>query len=238
MSVRVSSLPAVTTCTTPTTSWPGARVKRSLATGSGRAGGSCASGGGGGGGGSRCEPKSEQALSATVRRAAGTKRKAGILMEGDYDRCRRTGAVGVLLQQDGLIRQFVVAATRAGEMTSQQRTHPQNAHDRAIAETPSAVVVLHLAAYRVPLRLRDPRCDTAVGDDLDVVIGHVHVDQHAVVVLGVPHPKLPEELQRARAWLEVAPQLGQIEPCLDHEADLATMTRLAFPDRLFDCVTH
>src|SRR5215469_972810 len=71
------------------------------------------------------------------------------------------------LQQHRLIGQFVVAAARAGEMSSKERPDPENSDHRAVAETSLAIVVLHLAAYRIPLGLRNPQCYTAVGDDLD-----------------------------------------------------------------------
>ena len=51
------------------------------------------------------------------------------------------------------------------------------------------------------------RGDAAVGDDLDVAVGHQHVDQHAVVVLGVPDAELAEHLERALARRQAAPQL-------------------------------
>src|SRR6516165_4317823 len=87
------------------------------------------------------------------------------------------------LQEHRLIRQLVVAGARAGEVPPEERPHPEDSDHRALAETSLAIVVLHLPAHRVPLGLRNARRDTAVGDDLDTVIGHQHVDQHAVVVL-------------------------------------------------------
>ena len=107
----------------------------------------------------------------------------------------------------------------------------------ALAEAPGAVVRLHLPAHGRPLRRRDLLRDAAVGDDLDHVIGHEHVDQDAVVVRGVPHPELPEQLQRPLARREVAPQLRQVERRLDDEADLPAVARLALPDGLLDAAS-
>ena len=80
--------------------------------------------------------------------------------------------------------------------------------------------------------------DAAVGDDLDVVIGDQHVDQHAVVVRGIPDAELPEHLQRPGARREVTPQLRQVEGGLDDEADLPAVAVLALADRLLDRIAH
>src|SRR4029077_12487973 len=81
------------------------------------------------------------------------------------------------LQQHRLVRQLVVAAAFPGKVPSKERSDPQNPDHRALAETAGAVVVLHLAAHRIPLRLADAGCYAAVRDDLDGVIRHEHVDQ-------------------------------------------------------------
>src|SRR5215469_16060312 len=94
--------------------------------------------------------------------------------------------------------------------------------------------MLHLTAHRVPLSGPHPARDAAIGDDLHRVIRHEHVDQHAVVVLGVPHAELTEELQGARPRRKVAPQFRQIESRFHDEADLPAMARFALRDRLLD----
>src|SRR2546427_361815 len=54
----------------------------------------------------------------------------------------------------------------------------------------------HRAADLLPLR--PGLCvDAAVGDDLHVALREQEVDQHAVVVLGIPDPKLGEDFQGA-----------------------------------------
>ena len=97
---------------------------------------------------------------------------------------------------------------------------------------------LHLPAHRLPLRLRDAGGDAAVGDDLDHLVRHEHVDQDTVVVRGVPHAELSEQLQRALPRRQIAPQLRQIEGGLDDEADLPGMMRFAAADGLFDGVAN
>src|SRR5688572_31256555 len=62
------------------------------------------------------------------------------------------------------------------------------------------------------------------------MLGEQHVDQHAVVLLGVPDALRGEHLARPLARLEPAPELGGFELRLDHEADLAAMALLRLPD--------
>src|SRR5256885_9563477 len=55
----------------------------------------------------------------------------------------------------------------------------------------------HRAADLLPLR--PGLCvDAAVGDDLHVALREQEVDQHAVVVLGIPDPKLGEDRKSTR----------------------------------------
>src|SRR5690348_105571 len=103
------------------------------------------------------------------------------------------------LQQHRLIRQLIVAAACARKVTSEQRSYPEDADHRALAKAAGPIVVLHLAAHRVPFRRLDAGCDAPVGDDLDGMIGHEHIDQYTIVVLGVPDAELSEQLQRTRA---------------------------------------
>ena len=50
-----------------------------------------------------------------------------------------------------------------------------------------------------PLAPADVPVQAAVGDDLDRVLGEQQVDQHAVVVLGVPDAELAEQRDGALA---------------------------------------
>jgi len=50
------------------------------------------------------------------------------------------------------------------------------------------------------------RARAAVGDDLDRVLGQQQVDQHAVVVLGVPDPQLAEQARSRAASRAAAPR--------------------------------
>ena len=51
----------------------------------------------------------------------------------------------------------------------------------------------------VPGRLLHFRADAAVGEYFDVAVHELEVDEHAAVVLGVPHRELSEHFARALA---------------------------------------
>ncbi len=88
----------------------------------------------------------------------------------------------------------------SGKYAHQQRRHffqrLRAGHPRS---APSRNAAPMRCAMRGPFRVVDPRVDAAVRDDLDRVIGQQQVDQHAVVVLGVPDAQLAEQRDRALA---------------------------------------
>ena len=103
---------------------------------------------------------------------------------------------------------------------------------------PSPELGLHRAADRLPARSADLRIDAAIGDDLDVAVGEQQIDQHAVVVRGVPDPQMREHVERALAGGLVAEQGGAVERAFHDETDLAGMRCFALLDRLLDAVEH
>ena len=76
---------------------------------------------------------------------------------------------------------------------------------------------------------------TTVGHQLDRVFGQQHVDQHAVVVLGVPHTQLGKLHQRPLAHdvcgrdpiAQMAPQVAGGQPAFHADAYLAGVALLA-----------
>src|SRR5207249_5117749 len=104
----------------------------------------------------------------------------------------------------------------------------------AYGEPAGLELALHGAADRVPLGLRDFSGDAAVGDDLDAPIDELHVDQHAAVVLGVPHAQLAEKLLGARARRESAQEIGDMQRAFDREAQLAGMKFFGLADGVFN----
>src|SRR6476620_3567124 len=63
--------------------------------------------------------------------------------------------------------------------------------------------------------------ESAVGHHLDAALGQQQVDQHAVVVLGVPDLELAEHRDGPLARAGAAPEIAQGQARLDAQADLA-----------------
>src|SRR5689334_8653408 len=95
---------------------------------------------------------------------------------------------------------------------------------------------LDRGADGLPLALSHLRIDSAVGYDLHPALGEQYVDQHAVVLLGIPDALEGEHLARALTRRHSAPQLTGRELGLDHETDLPAVGLLGFGDRARDAV--
>jgi hypothetical protein len=83
-------------------------------------------------------------------------------------------------------------------VTLQQLVNGDDAGQAALAPATAGVVIPHTRANIVPFGLRDAAGDTAVGHDLNALLGHQHVEQHAGVVLGIPDLQLAEHLACAQ----------------------------------------
>ena len=57
--------------------------------------------------------------------------------------------------------------------------------------------LLHFAADRVPFALRNTRVDAAIGENFDLAVDQLHVDQDAAVFLGIPDAQVGKQLDRA-----------------------------------------
>ena len=73
-------------------------------------------------------------------------------------------------------------------------------------------------------------CQAPVGNDLESMFRHQQVDQHAVVVFGVPHAVFAEQHQRAFACIGVTAQVAPGEPRFRHDANLPGVLPLAGSD--------
>ena len=74
-------------------------------------------------------------------------------------------------------------------MARKQRPHRIDAGDRADFEAAGAEMRFHQAAHRLPVGLGNAAVKAAVRDNFDIAIRELDVNQHAVVVFGVPHPQ-------------------------------------------------
>ena len=70
--------------------------------------------------------------------------------------------------------------------------------DRADFEAPGAKMLLHQAAHRLPFRRTHFPMEASIGDDLDMAVGQLHVNEYAIVLVSVPHAQLRKHIERAR----------------------------------------
>ena len=94
----------------------------------------------------------------------------------------------------------------------------------------------HRRSDRAPLGRVDVPAQATVGDDLDRVLGEQQVDQHAVVVFGVPDAQLAEHRDGAFARARVAPQVTPWQAGFHTHADLAAVLRFARRDARLDAL--
>ena len=123
----------------------------------------------------------------------------------------------------------------AGKCVASSPRHRLDPLDHAALEIsgPETRVSISTQIFSQPA-CADLGVDAAVGDDLDVAVGQQQIDQHAVVVRGVPDPQLREDIQRPLPRRLIAKQRRAVERAFDHEAHLAGMRGLARLDRLLD----
>src|ERR1700690_1879048 len=103
------------------------------------------------------------------------------------------------LQQSRAVRQLIARIRRLGavlrKMTRQQVADRVDAGNRPGFKAAGTEVFLHEAAYGRPLRLTDPALKAAVGDDFDMAIRQLDVDQHTVVRFGIPNAQSGKHFQ-------------------------------------------
>src|SRR5216684_2035554 len=98
------------------------------------------------------------------------------------------------LEHHRLVGQLVHPAAR--EMPRQMPRHRADSVCYRLFIISLLELRFHRAADLLPLRAG--LCvDPAIGDDLHVALREQEVDQYAVVVLGIPDPKLGEDFQGA-----------------------------------------
>jgi hypothetical protein len=89
-----------------------------------------------------------------------------------------------------------------------------------LLEAPGAEGHAHAVDDALPGRGVDVPAQAAVGHDLDAVLGQQQVDQHAVVVLGVPDAQLAEQRDARSPRASGAPQVDSGSPA-------STQTRIS-----------
>src|SRR5262249_19530633 len=85
-----------------------------------------------------------------------------------------------------------------------------------------------------PFSIGNPFAIAAIRDDLDVTVRQQDVDEHPVVMFGIPHVKPTKDLDRSVARRYVMPQCRTFERGLDGDATLTAVMLLAGAHRLSD----
>src|ERR1700730_5541805 len=130
------------------------------------------------------------------------------------------------------IRQFVAVPAMRGKMRRQLSRDRLDPLDDAAFEIPRFEIGLHVLADFFPAGGADFCIDATIGDNLDVAVGQQQLDQHAVVVDGVPDAQVRKNIQRAFPRRLIAEQRRAVQRALHDKADLAGMRGLARFDRL------
>ena len=81
--------------------------------------------------------------------------------------------------------------------------------------------------------MADPFCNTAVGDDFHVAVGEQQINQHAVVVLRIPHPQQGKNIDGALPRGDPMPQRRRRQSALDDNSNLSRMALFRTFDRGF-----
>ena len=119
-------------------------------------------------------------------------------------------------------------------MTRDEVAHGLDTRDRPGLESPRSIVILHQPADGLPLLGADTIAEAPVRDDLNVAVGHLHIDEDTVVVGGVPNAQLPEHVERPRSRVEIVEYMQWRQGSFDRETDFAAVRRLGALDRPLD----
>ncbi len=101
-------------------------------------------------------------------------------------------------------------------------------------EAAGTEMLFHEAANRLPLRRTDPALKAAIGDDFDVAIRQLNVDQDAVVAFGIPNAQSRKDFQRMSARGDIVQDVIRRQRRFDREANLTGMRRFGSGNGLLD----
>ena len=86
-----------------------------------------------------------------------------------------------------------------------------NPADHSALEIACAKRIFHGPTDRFPPLRPDARVHAAIGENFDVPIGEQEIDEHAVVVLGIPYVQTGEHLDSAILRGDATQEVGQIQ---------------------------
>ena len=141
-----------------------------------------------------------------------------------------------LLQQQRLIGQFTSAGLLAGKVTLEELRGAVDGSHRTGPMAAGTELRLHLAAEAIPVGLGHAARQAPIRNDFNGMFGMQHIDEDAVVVLGIPDPQQPEHLDGPFARSKTGQQIPQLQGVFDHETQFTGMRALYFTDPLPDLV--
>ena len=98
------------------------------------------------------------------------------------------------------------------------------------SNSPTRNLLAHHLRDFFPARIRNVPCNAAIGNDFDSMVREFDVDQHAVVVFGIPDAKLGKHHFGALARRCIATQIAPRQSRFDCESNFARVHSLAFGD--------
>src|SRR5262245_20870193 len=131
-------------------------------------------------------------------------------------------------QLDGSVREFVRVRCAGCErkMLLEFCADGLNARDGTGLISATTEVLAHYLADLLPFLNANVVRDAAVGNDFHASIGQLDVQQHAVVLLGIPDAQLGEHHQCALARRRIAAQIRPGQRGFHRKTYLARMTAL------------
>jgi hypothetical protein len=122
------------------------------------------------------------------------------------------------------------------KMAREQLTDFRNPGNHAFIVPRFAERIFHPSADAIPLVLRDLMRDAAVGNDLDVSIDELKINQDAGVFFRVPDAQEREHIQGALPWRDASEHRQEVEGVLYGKSDLAAMPLLRRTHRSFNSI--
>jgi hypothetical protein len=109
-----------------------------------------------------------------------------------------------------------------------------DSRDYAAFKLPLGKSGFHFSADAFPFFSPDSDVDPAIGNYFNVAVGEEQVNEHAVVMLGIPDMEVGKYLYRAFASRLIFKQRQRIQRRLYRETNFPSMAALRFFDSLFD----
>src|ERR1035437_3584004 len=140
----------------------------------------------------------------------------------------------VELPHHRFVRQFILASTGSGKMFYQMLRHRLNTADHAAFIISLFEGSFHFAANLFPFARADLRVNPTIGNNFHGPVGEQQINKQAVVVLGIPYPRLRKHVDGAFSRGLPLEQRRAVQCALHDETDFADVRGFARFDRLLN----